>query len=79
MKQIDINEYFTKDMLMESPLKAQNQFLRRGVKEYEFRKVLPDIIQKYDLVYKKANKALNKKLGISSKKYLLVQKNLIEE
>ena len=71
--------YFTKDMVMDYKLKVDNHYIRRGAKEYEFRKVLPDVIQKYDLIYVKANKNINQKLGIDTKKYLLIQNSLLDE
>ena len=71
--------YFTKDMVKDYTVKVDKHYIRRGAKEYEFRKVLPDVIQKYDLIYVKANKNINQKLGIDTKKYLLIQNSLLDE
>lgn len=79
LEQIKTNGYFTKDMLMNYKLKVDNNYIKKGLKEYEFRRVLPDILQKYDLVYVKANKNINQKLGINTKKYVLIQKELIDK
>ena len=79
LQQIKTYGYFTKDMVMDYKLKVDNHYIRRGAKEYEFRKVLPDVIQKYDLIYVKANKNINQKLGIDTKKYLLIQNSLLDE
>lgn len=79
LQQIKTYGYFTKDMIMYYKLKVDNHYIRHGVKEYEFRKVLPDIIQKYDLIYVKANKNINQKLGIDTKKYVLIQRSLLDE
>ena len=79
LQKIKTYGYFTKDMIMYYKLKVDNHYIRRGVKEYEFRKVLPDIIQKYDLIYVKANKNINQKLGIDTKKYVLIQRSLLDE
>lgn len=79
LQQIKTYGYFTKDMIMDYKLKVGNHYVRRGVKEYEFRKALPDIIQKYDLIYVKANKKINQKLGIDTKKYVLIQRSLLDE
>ena len=66
-------------MILNNKLKVDNNYIRRGVKEYEYRKALPDIMQKYDLIYLKANKNINKKLGINTKKYLLIQRSLLDD
>lgn len=79
LQQIKTYGYFTKDMIMYYKLKVDNHSVRQGVKEYEFRKVLPDIIQKYDLIYVKANNNINQKLGIDTKKYVLIQRSLLDE
>lgn len=79
LKQIKTYGYCTKDMVMDYQLRINNNYIKRGVKEYEFRKVLPDIIQKYDLVYIKANKNINKRLNIETKKYLIIQSSLLEQ
>lgn len=79
LQQIKTYGYFTKDMIMYYKLKVDNHYIRHGVKEYEFRKVLPDIIQKYDLIYVKAKKNINQKLGIDTKKYVLIQRSLLDE
>ena len=79
LEQIKIYGYFTRDMIMNYKLKLDNHYIRCGVKEYEFRKVLPDIIQKYDLIYMKANNNINQKLGIDTKKYVLIQRSLLDE
>lgn len=79
LQQIKTYGYFTKDMIMYYKLKVDNHYIRHGVKEYEFRKVLPDIIQKYDLIYVKVNKNINQKLGIDTKKYVLIQRSLLDE
>lgn len=79
LQQIKTYGYFTKDMIMNYKLKLDNHYIRCGVKEYEFRKVLPDIIQKYDLIYMKANNNINQKLGIDTKKYVLIQRSLLDE
>ncbi|WP_457945392.1 hypothetical protein [Caproiciproducens sp. LBM24188] len=79
LQQIKTYGYFTKDMIMNYKLKVDNHYIRCGVKEYEFRKVLPDIIQKYDLIYVKANNNINQKLGIDTKKYVLIQRSLLDE
>ena len=79
LQKIKTYGYFTKDMIMYYKLKVDNHYIRHGVKEYEFRKVLPDIIQKYDLIYVKANKNINQKLGIDTKKYVLIQRSLLDE
>jgi hypothetical protein len=79
LQQIKTYGYFTKDMVMDYKLKVDNHYIRRGAKEYEFRKVLPDVIQKYDLIYVKTNKNINQKLGIDTKKYLLIQNSLLDE
>jgi len=79
LQKIKTYGYFTKDMIMYYKLKVDNHYIRRGVKEYEFRKVLPDIIQKYDLIYVKANNNINQKLGIDTKKYVLIQRSLLDE
>ncbi|MGB4638544.1 MAG: hypothetical protein WBH95_01015 [Caldicoprobacterales bacterium] len=79
LQQIKTYGYFTKDMIMDHKLKVDNHPVRQGVKEYEFRKVLPDIIQKYDLIYVKANNNINQKLGIDTKKYVLIQRSLLDE
>lgn len=79
LQQIKTYGYFTKDMIMDYKLKLDNHYIRCGVKEYEFRKVLPDIIQKYDLIYVKANNNINQKLGIDTKKYVLIQRSLLDE
>ena len=79
LQKIKTYGYFTKDMIMYYKLKVDNHYIRCGVKEYEFRKVLPDIIQKYDLIYVKANNNINQKLGIDTKKYVLIQRSLLDE
>ena len=79
LQQIKTYGYFTKDMVMNYKLKLDNHYIRCGVKEYEFRKALPDIIQKYDLIYVKANNNINQKLGIDTKKYVLIQRSLLDE
>jgi hypothetical protein len=79
LQQIKTYGYFTRDMIMNYKLKLDNHYIRCGVKEYEFRKVLPDIIQKYDLIYVKANNNINQKLGIDTKKYVLIQRSLLDE
>jgi len=79
LHQIKTYGYFTKDMILNNKLKVDNNYIRRGVKEYEYRKALPDIMQKYDLIYLKANKNINKKLGINTKKYLLIQRSLLDD
>jgi hypothetical protein len=79
LQQIKTYGYFTKDLIMYYKLKVDNHPVRQGVKEYEFRKVLPDIIQKYDLIYMKANNNINQKLGIDTKKYVLIQRSLLDE
>lgn len=66
-------------MIMTHRLVVDNCYIRKGVKDYEFRRVLPDIMQKYDLVYRKANKNINKKLGIDTKKYLIVQRSILDD
>ena len=79
LHQIKIYGYCTKDMIMTHRLVVDNCYIRKGVKDYEFRRVLPDIMQKYDLVYRKANKNINKKLGIDTKKYLIVQRSILDD
>ncbi len=78
LNQIKKYGYCTKDMLMTHRLKVDNCYISKGVKEYEFRRILPDVMQKYDLVYKKANKNINKALGIDTKKYLVLQRSILE-
>jgi hypothetical protein len=65
-------------MLMTYRLEVDNCYIRKGVKDYEFRRVLPDIMQKYDLIYRKSNKNINKALGIDTEKYLIVQRSILE-
>ena len=79
LNEIKTYGYCTKDMLMSCKLKVDNCYIKNGVKEYEFRRVLPDIMQKYDLVYKKANKNINKALGINTKKYLIIKRSILDE
>lgn len=78
LNQIKTYGYCTKDMLMTYRLEVDNCYIRKGVKDYEFRRVLPDIMQKYDLIYRKANKNINKALGIDTEKYLIVQRSILE-
>lgn len=78
LNQIKTYDYCTKDMLMNYRLKVGNCYIRKGVKDYEFRRVLPDIMQKYDLAYKKANKDINKTLGIDTRKYLIIQRSILD-
>jgi len=65
-------------MLITYRLEVDNCYIRKGVKDYEFRRVLPDIMQKYDLIYRRANKNINKALGIDTEKYLIVQRSILE-
>lgn len=78
LNQIKTYGYCTKDMLMTYRLEVDNCYIRKGVKDYEFRRVLPDIMQKYDLIYRKSNKNINKALGIDTEKYLIVQRSILE-
>ena len=78
LNQIKTYGYCTKDMLITYRLEVDNCYIRKGVKDYEFRRVLPDIMQKYDLIYRKANKNINKALGIDTEKYLIVQRSILE-
>jgi hypothetical protein len=78
LNQIKTYGYCTKDMLMTYRLEVDNCYIRKGVKDYEFRRVLPDIMQKYDLAYRKANKNINKALGIDTKKYLIIQRSILD-
>ncbi|WP_350343878.1 hypothetical protein PRVXT_000237 [Proteinivorax tanatarense] len=78
LQQIKSCGYFTKSMLINRQLQAGGNYIRRGEKEYELKRILPDVMQKYNLSYIKANKKVNKALGIDTKKYLLVKEDILD-
>lgn len=77
MDKIESYGYCTKDMLIGYKLIVNNQYISKGEKDYEFRRVLPDILLKYDLIYVKANRKINQALGIDTMKYVIIQKVLL--
>ena len=77
LKQIHQFGYCTKDMVINQPIIINGVCIKKYTKDFEFRRILPDILQKYCLVYIKANKEINKKLSIDTSKYIIVKEELI--
>lgn len=69
--------YVTKDLILKEKIFTNNKLLNYETKKYELNRIIPDLIHKYDLVYVKPNKLLKTKLGISTNKYIIVQRKIL--
>ncbi|EMU52819.1 hypothetical protein [Clostridium butyricum] len=69
--------YTTKDIVLDEKIFIGNRFIDFSTRQYELNRVIPDLLQKYDLVYIKANHKINSILGIDTKKFIIVKNNLL--
>ncbi|MBD7912948.1 hypothetical protein [Clostridium cibarium] len=69
--------YTTKDMVVNEKILINNKYIDFSTRQYEFSRVIPDLLQKYDLVYVKANHKINSILGIDTKKYIIIKRDLL--
>ena len=77
LQQVHQVGYCTKDMVINQSIIVNGVSIKKHTKDFEFRRILPDILQKYSLVYVKANKEINSKLNINTFKYIIVKEELI--
>jgi hypothetical protein len=79
LQQVHQVGYCTKDMVINQSIIVNGFSIKKHTKDFEFRRILPDILQKYCLVYVKANKEINSKLNINTSKYIIVKEELISK
>lgn len=77
LQQVHQVGYCTKEMVINQSIVVNGVSIKKHTKDFEFRRILPDILQKYSLVYVKANKEINSKLNINTFKYIIVKEELI--
>jgi hypothetical protein len=67
------NGYFNIDMLKNKRVYVNNKYIDFNTKKRIFKRVLPDLIDKYCLTYKKANKTDMKEHNLKGSIYILVR------
>lgn len=67
------NGYFNIDMLKNKRIYVNNKYIDFNTKKRIFKRVLPDLINKYCLTYKKANKTDMKEHNLKGSIYILVK------
>lgn len=69
--------YCTKKLILAHRFLINNTVIKRDTIEYEFRRLLPDILMKYCLIYRKSNKLINDALNINTMEYVIIKEDLI--
>jgi hypothetical protein len=78
LNNIDKYGYCTKDMIINERIVVGNKYVYEKTIDHEFKKIIPEILQKYDFLYVRSNKRINDKLGINTRKKLIIPSSILE-
>lgn len=78
IKLVSQQGYCTKKLILTHDFCVENREIKKDIIEYELRRVLPNVLMKYCLVYRKSNKLINEALNISTMEYVIIKESLIQ-
>jgi hypothetical protein len=65
-------------MIINERIVVGNKYVYEKTIDHEFKKIIPEILQKYDFLYVRSNKRINDKLGINTRKKLIIPSSILE-